>query len=423
MPRTIAISILAICLPALAIGPAHAEGLDLEALVAEALANNPNLAALRHQTEAFQARVPQAGALNDPMFKVEASNLPLDGFDYSSSPMSGNQFMLSQMLPFPGVLAAREQSARHAASAAGLNALDRELAVANRVKQAFYQLAFVDQAIRVTLENEMLMKDFVKIAQTKYALGRGLQQDVLKAQVSLSALRSRLIELRRMRKTGEANLNLVLNRASTAPVGHPEEVALRPVEASLEKVQELALANRPVLEAVEQGVQQWVAAEEAARKGLWPTLTLNLGYRQRSNRLMDPVQGSDFLSFGVGMNLPIFQGRKQRQMIVEFRSNRSRAEAGREATRQQILAQVRIIYDRIAQHAGQAELFRTAILPQSQQSLRSARSGYQVDKVDFLTLLNNQVTLLNHEIAYYGHVTEHERQVAQLEAATGTSLH
>ena len=77
----------------------------------------------------------------------------------------------------------------------------------------------------------------------------------------------------------------------------------------------------------------------------------------------------------------------------------------------------------IAQHAGQAELFRTAILPQSQQSLRSARSGYQVDKVDFLTLLNNQVTLLNHEIAYYGHVTEHERQVAQLEAATGTSLH
>ncbi len=422
MLRIIAASIFAIGSLAATIGSPRAEDLDLDDLVAEALANNPTLSALRHRVEAFEARIPQAGALDDPMFKVEASNLPVDGFDYSSSPMSGNQFMLSQMFPFPGMLAAKERSARHAASAAESTYRDRELAVANAVKQAYYTLAFVDRAIDVTLENEGLMKDFVKIAQTKYAVGRGLQQDVLKAQVSLSTIRSRLIDLRRMRQTAEVKLNLVLNRASSSPVGRPGEVALHPVAVTVQEAQDIALANRPVLDATDATVQQWLAAEEAARKALWLKFTLILGYRQRSDRLMDPVGGSDFLSFGVGMKLPLFQGRKQRQKIRESQANVERVEADREATRRRVLAEVRILHDKAAQHAAQADLFRTAILPQAEQSLQSARSGYQVDKVDFLTLLNNQVTLLNHRIKYYKHLTEHERGVAQLEAVVGKLL-
>ncbi|MCZ6634628.1 MAG: TolC family protein [bacterium] len=407
---------------ALGWGATEAQELNLQVLIDEALANNPELSTLKHRWEAFETRVPQAGALDDPMFKLEASNLPLSSFDYNSTPMSGNQLVLSQKFPFPGTLSAKERAARHASTSAESMYLDREGAIVNRVKQAYFTLAFLDRSIAITENNQTLLKALIRIAQTKYAVGRGLQQDVLKAQVALSGLMDRLIKLKTMRRMAEARLNLVLNRSPQSPVGAPREVNLTRFEMNTEAVQQVALKNRPLLKAVDQTIRQWQATEDVAKKQLWPNFTFSLGYRQRAFMPGDPVKGSDFLSFGAGVNLPIFQGRKQRQKISEARANIRMAEAQHESARQKILFQVQMIYLEIEQHRDEAALFQTAILPQAKQSLKSAMAGYQVDKVDFLTLLNNQVTLFNFEIDYYRHVTAHEKQLAELEAVVGTRL-
>ena len=409
-------------LAASVVGSVEAAELDLQALIDEAMANNPELHALKHRWQAFEARVPQAGALGDPMLRFEASNLPLSSFDYDSTPMSGNQFVLSQMVPFPGTLAAKEGMARHAAGAAEEAYRDREGTVVNLVKQVYFTLAFLDRAVAITENNEALLRDFIRIAQKKYAVGRGLQQDVLKAQVSLSALMSRLIELRRMRKTAEARLNLALNRPPQEPAGRPGAIALTPFALSLDEAQQAALEGRSLLKGIEQTIRQWAVSEDLAHRQLRPNFTFSFGYRQRAFMAGDPVKGSDFLSFGAGMNLPIFRGRKQRQKIAEAQANRRMAESEREGARQRILVQAQMIYQEVGQHREQAELFRTAILPQAQQSLQSALVGYQVDKVDFLTLLNSQVTLFNFEIEAYRHVIEHEKSLAELEAAVGKRL-
>jgi outer membrane protein TolC len=191
---------------------------------------------------------------------------------------------------------------------------------------------------------------------------------------------------------------------------------------SADEARKSAVANRPLLKAIDQTVQQWAAAGDAARRQLWPNFSLSLGYRQRAFMQGDPVGGSDFLSFGVGINLPVFRGRKQRRKIAEARANARATEARYEAAEQKILFGVQTLYLEIQQHRDEAELFQTAILPQARQSLESAMAGYQVDKVDFLTLLNSQVSLLNFEIDYYRHVTDHEKLLAELEAVVGKRL-
>ena len=103
---------------------------------------------------------------------------------------------VSQRIPLPGLLSAREQAAEYAAGAAREVLADREGVIVNLVKQGYYALAFLDRAIEVTEKNRVLLKDLIRIARTKYMVGRGLQQDVLKAQVSLSALDDRLIRLK-----------------------------------------------------------------------------------------------------------------------------------------------------------------------------------------------------------------------------------
>jgi len=399
-------------------GPGAAE-LNLPALIEVALAKNPELHVLEHRLEVFEARIPQAGALDDPLFRVEASNLPTRSLGYHSTPMSGNQFTFSQKVPFPGTLAAKERAAKHAAGSAQATLLDRGAAVVNAVKQAYYTLAFLDRSIATAEKNQGLLRELVRSAETKYAVGKGMQHDVLRAQLALSGSMARLTELHAMRRTAEARMNLVLSRPPSAALASPGEVVLTPLKLSVEEARRSALERRPLLKAIDLSVQQWTAAAEVARRQLWPNLTFSLGYRQRASMQGDPLGGNDFVSLGVGANLPVFRGRKQRQRISEAQASARVAESQHEAARQRILFEIERLYLEAEQHREQAELFRTAILPQAEQSLESARSGYQVDRVDFLTLLNSQIALQNLEVDYFRHVTEHEKRLAELEAVVG----
>ncbi|MDE2999977.1 MAG: TolC family protein [Gemmatimonadota bacterium] len=395
---------------------------DLEVLIDSALARNSGLKVLEHRLAAFEARVPLAGALEDPMLGLDLRNLPTNSFDFNSTHMSGKQLTVSQRIPLPGLLRAKEQAAEFAAGAAREVLADRTGTIVNLVKQGYYSLAFLDRAIEVTERNRALLRDLVRIAEKKYVVGRGLQQDVLKAQVSLSELRDRLIGLNTDRRLAEARLNRVLNRPMETAVSATGEVTATPFDLSAEDVRRMALAHRPLLKEIGHTVSRWVAAEQAARRSGRPELTFRLGYVQRAHVAPDPVRGSDFLSFGVSMNLPIFNGRKRDNQIAEARANIRMVEAQKEDVSREIQFRVQEVCLEVDRHWNEAELFRSAILPQAQQSLESAMAGYQVDKVDFLTLLNNQVSLLQFEIEYYRHVIEREKELAKLEAIVGKRL-
>lgn len=415
-------AMIGLCVMGISVLPLRANELDLDALIQEAMKNNPNLSVLRARLSALEAKIPQAGALDDPSFRFEASNIPLSNFDLNRTPMSGNQLMVSQKLPLPGKQRARERAAQFATDAVAWQLRDRERAIANAVKQPFFSLAYLTRAIAITQKNRVLLQDLVRIARTKYAVGKGLQQDVLKAQVSLSELDAQLIGLRAKKQLAEARLNAVLNRSLQSPIGAPPDtIGLSPAPLDADALHKIADEARPSLHAMARWVAMWRANVEVAQRDYWPDVTLNLSYRQRGFAPKDP--GRDFISFGVGIQVPIFARRKQRQQIAEARANLREAEAREAAERQRIHYDIQRLVIEASQHRENAELFRTAMLPQAEQSLASALSGYRVDKVDFLTLLDNHMTLLNFEIAYYRHVIAHEKRVVDLEAVVGRPLH
>ena len=70
----------------------------------------------------------------------------------------------------------------------------------------------------------------------------------------------------------------------------------------------------------------------------------------------------------------------------------------------------------------QALLFKDGIIPQATAALDSAVAGYQVNKVDFLTLLNNQITLFKYEIEYFKTLTKHETKLAEMEEVVGVPV-
>ena len=90
--------------------------------------------------------------------------------------------------------------------------------------------------------------------------------------------------------------------------------------------------------------------------------------------------------------------------------------------RNQIFLGIKKLIDQEAKSSETLTLIKTAILPQARQSLESALAGYGVDKVDFLSLLDTQATLLDWEIKYHRELADYEQNLANLEQTVGKSL-
>ena len=109
---------------------------------------SPGIRAARDRVEAARAAVGPAGALPDPMLAVGITNLPVSdpGFsDFMTMKMVG----IGQTLPYPGKLALRRRAATAEIGAADADLAAARLKVEAEVKQAYYELAFYDQALAI----------------------------------------------------------------------------------------------------------------------------------------------------------------------------------------------------------------------------------------------------------------------------------
>lgn len=399
-----------------------ASPLHLEPLLKLAVAENPGLKAIRHRAEAADHVPSQAGSLPDPKVGIELSNVPLGGIAFDQSPMTGIQLKAMQRVPYPGKLRLKRETARHAA-----DALDDEYDEAkNRlladVKKTYFDLYNVDKAIALTLENKRLLDDFVKIAEARYAVGKGTQHDVLKAQVALSRIVDDLLKLKQQRITVQAKLNILLNRPPNAPVGRPVDVKKHEVSLDLEALFEGALDTRPKLAGVRDNIRQVETALKLARRNLKPDFEFGAGYRIRSGNPMDAVGGRDFYTLSAAVILPFWADTKQKQRIAEVHQLLQMWRQRYAAEKDQVFFEIRDQLANLDRLDKQERLFRTGIIPQAEIALSAARAAYQVGKIDFLTLLDSQKTLYNYQIRYYRVLTDHEKALAELERVIGARL-
>jgi len=415
---------LAICLSLLALLPQQsmAQKLILDSLMVEVIRVNPDLKAAELRYKAFEAKVPQAGSLPDPMLKAVASNLPIDSWSFDQSPMSGVELMLTQKIPFPGKLGLAKKTARSVAQKTKEGYKSTENFILSELKRNYYQLYLLQKSIEITQKNKLLIEDFARIASTKYSVGKGVQQDVLKAQVEVSKMIDRLISLEEMRKIVQAKINILLNRNPQDSLGEVSDLTFREFNYSEEKLQNLALEENPYLKGKGFLVNASQSVYALARREYWPDFTLSASYRFRDEVEMDPVRGKDFFSFSASFNIPLYFWSKQKKKVLEKALDLESSHREYDAAQNNVKLGVSRLFYSLNKYKKEIQLYQSAILPQARQSLESAKSGYQVDKVDFLTLLNNQVTLFNYEIAYHQALSSYFQTIAELEEMVGKSL-
>src|SRR3990172_763258 len=394
---------------------------ELDQLVKQALEANPDLKSAEARYKAFQAKIPQAGALPDPIFMFGYANLPRTTLALDQMEMSGIELGLSQEIPFLK-LGLMKKFARLMSERERQDYNSLKNYITSQVKQNYYELSFWLRSIQITYQNKLLLEDLAKIASVKYSVGEGLQQDVLKAQVEVSMLLDKLFMLEEQKEATEARLNILLNRSPQESLSVTEELALVDLKVNESDLHQLALESNPELSAMQAMVSAFQTEHKLAKREYLPDLDLGATYMIRKNRAEDMLRGEDLLTFRAALNLPLYFWSRQSKKVSETRYLWQSGQEKLQDTSNRVKYQVSEMFYQLRKTTSQIELYQRALLPQARQSLESARSGYQVNKVDFLTLLDNQVTVLNYEIAYYQALSGYLKTIAQLEEMVGKPL-
>jgi cobalt-zinc-cadmium efflux system outer membrane protein len=395
--------------------------LSLQDLINEALKDNPELQAVQYDWESEKAKVPQAGALPDPQLGLNLINIPIKTFDFDQEPMTGKQISLMQMFPFPGKLGLQKDIAELGVEISQARYFEFCNQLRKDIIQIYYDIFLTDKSIETTQRNRELVHQFTRVAETKYTVGKGLQQDVLKAQVELSKMEDKLITLKQRRAAFIARMNALLNRIPGSHFGKTMEPTADSVFFSLDSLKVLADENRPLFRAWQAMLQQSDKRVKLAKKSYLPDFSLGVAYTQRE-QLQSGMGGVDFVSGMFSMNLPVYFWKKQDKKVEETRYSEKMVQEKFASVRNQVYSNLDKTLSDVRKNYRLVDLYKNGIIPQAIQSLNSAVSGYQTDKVDFLTLLNNQMTLFDFELVYYQVLSDYVKGIAELEAQTGTTF-
>ena len=393
--------------------------MNVEQLIEEAVQNNPEILAQKKRWELFKEKIPQASAFEDPMFGFGIISLPTN-FSFKDEDMTMKEFSLSQKFPFYGKRRLMGEMAGKEAEAVFNEIQEKVNRIIKDVKTAYYELSHVYRTTEVTQRNKKILEDFAKIAETRYAVGEGIQQDVLKAHVEVSKMVDELIMLGQRRKALEAKLIALLNRPPDSPMGEPEEFLYRTLSFTIEDLQKTALETNPTLKGMKKMIEAKEKAYDLAKREYYPDLTARFAYGQRDNG--PDMNRKDMLTGEVMINIPIFYKSKQERKVAEAKADIQATEAQYRAMKNEIQFMIADMASMIQRVERQVELYKTGIIPQASLQIGSAMSAYRVNKADFMTLLDSQMTLYRYELEYHLALTEYERNVANLEAALGKRL-
>lgn len=401
-----------------AIAQVHAEAASLPTvtrlgdLYAGVERGNPRITAAQALVRAARARVPAASRLPDPQLQLGFMNYTVPGLAPMQS-LGMTQLQLMQMVPLGGKLSLVGKVADAQAAAAAERAQDVGWELRSQAAMAFYDLYATDRKLDIERETLRLLQDIARTAESMYRVGQGRQADVLRAQVEIARMVEDTLRMTAMRQAMVARLNALLNRESVADVATPE---LPPFPDSLPApawLDSLAAVGRPMIRAGLAELRAADASTTLARKEIIPDLQVGVQYGQRGATMTDATGMTERTtermgSLMIGASIPIFARDRQLQMRTEASAMKAMAEADVAAMRADTRGRIGEAYANLMRARRLEQLYRTTVLPQAEATVASALSAYRVGQVDFMTLLDDRMT-----------VNEYREQLATLEADEG----
>ncbi|MGZ8411287.1 MAG: TolC family protein [Gemmatirosa sp.] len=397
--------------------PATAPALTLDSVYALVAARSPRAQAAGARARAAEARVPGASRPADPELQLGVMNRTLPGLAPDAT-LGMTQLQLMQMVPLPGRLAAAGGAARARADAARARAADVAWEARSAAAMAFYERYEADGAVAIARATRRLLEDVAAVASAMYRVGDGRQADVLRARVEIARMDEEVVRMGAMLDGATARLAAAADTSPDAVAGAPVLPAFPDVVPTLDSLERLALATRPLLAAGAADVRAAAADATLARRELWPDVTVGVQYGQRRMAMGTDRMGS----LMVGASLPIFARSRQLRMREETAAMRAMAEAELTAMRADTRSRLAEVRAALASARRLRALYRTTVLPQAEAATTSSLASYRTGGVDFMTVIDNRMGVNRYRQELLALDAAEGRAWAELEMLVGRPL-
>ena len=379
-------------------------GLNLQELLAR-VDKNPGLSATLLRWKATVSTSQYAGSLEAPHLSVGIMNLPS---------LAGPSLTLSQSLPGGDKLHLRSLSASQQAEAAREAYEQKRLTIDRDLKQAYDDYVTMTQSLRLLDRIRAQFKSLQAIARTKFSVGSGLMQDVLRAQLEISKLETRAIAFEQEKQTAQARLNSLVDRSLDAPIVASSNLP-DPVGALNEGSQETqSEADNPRLKALKAQISASEAQLAIARQNRTiPDFNVGIQAGESMPGNMGYIGGM------VGINLPWLAPDRYHEQAI---AAENQVTAKKAQYQDQLLAlryRIRVLDSQLDRYRGQIALLRMDTLLQANQALNASLAAYQTNKADFTTVVENQTAVFDAQMEVLLDLDAYHKTLAALEAEMG----
>ena len=388
---------------------------ELEQLVSEGMVHNPAVIAAREHWEALKRAPVQVRTLPDPQIQVQEFTVgsPKPSAGYQTSNFYYTGFGASQEIPGPGKLRLQGEIAEQDAEVARHQYEAAQRNAGEKIRESYFELFYLTKTIGLLESERSELAQIGQIAESRYRVGEGQAQDVLKAQLQATLMLNEIEHHHREMQQRQGDLKAALGRDLNSP-----NVVVANVERTRVDLSDLQLGQAVRDHSTDVRMDRAAAerSEKAlslARKGYIPDFTLGYAYQKTG------VGIPDYFMLTVGSRIPLYFWRKQtpaiEQAALELSAARSQVRAHEldaGASAENELVAIRTS-DRIL------KIYDQGLIPQAENSLQASLAAYRVSKVDFQTLISAFVDLVNLREEDYRELANREIAVARLEQIVG----
>lgn len=385
--------------------------LRLEMLLEAARSANAQLEAARLSAEADRAAVPQAEALPQPMAGVTVQPWPI----HTARGTQRSQWRVEQQIPFPGKRELRGQVAELRAEVSRWEANALAEQVERQVRSIYYALYRLQEQTELVRRFQERLTDFESAAATRYEVGEGPQQAILRLQVAENRLDQQLADLAGTRATYLARLypltGLPASALEGALVAPPPEIRAAPIDS--------AWVQRSAARSARARLEQAERAVELARRAFLPDFSIHLTYFDIAESDVPPSSdGRDALGIGLGVKVPLWRAPLESR-LEEAQLRAAAARARNEDLRRSIAMELDAAESRLDAQQEQLTRYVDVLIPQAEATLEATRSAYGTGRSSYLDLLDAERALFELQMAYETTLASFLQTLADFDYAAG----
>jgi len=393
--------------------------LSVKDAVAAALEKNPRLLAAKHEVDATDARILQAGRIANPVINFVWDEVPTD---FSLGDAEERDIGITQEIEFPTRRSARIDVATHDLSLSELRLERFKTLIIAETKKAYYETRFSQEIVDGLKEQLLLLQDIEQHLSDRYRAGAGSYLDVLRTKVEVARLRNDLAEAGRKARTRWTELSLLIaNEADNVPV-LTDTLIHDPVAINGDSLTLVLLENSSMLKIAREVALRQAAAVSLAKASYLPDFSLGVSHQWRSGE--PPYDANQFtgttsnsIGFELGISVPLWFWQEPKGLVQEAEALESIAGLDSASIARRVRAAVANAVAAVVVAREQLKVFDELLLEDTKDVVATSFDSYRNNQIDLLNLLDVYRTARDTRLEYARALMSHSVALAELEAA------